>query len=120
VGKRLWTTLAYVHPQTTIVSNIEHAIFKSRIVEGNTLPAFVFGAATLEEEIYFNAGGYKIVDDPASGKVTGDTVFWVCSMTKMIAHVSLFYFDYCIYRLCTNLYFTDCCPPVNRPRKVNA
>ncbi|KAF8169817.1 beta-lactamase/transpeptidase-like protein [Pholiota molesta] len=52
----------------------------SKIVEGKTLPAFVFGAATLEEEIYFNAGGYKIVDDPASGKVTGDTVFWIAAL----------------------------------------
>lgn len=72
-----------------MILNIDCTIFKSRIVEGKTLPAFVFGAASLDEEIYFNGDGYKIVNDPASGEVNGDTVFWVCSMTKMIAHVSL-------------------------------
>jgi len=46
------------------------------------------GATTVEGEIYFNSGGHKSVDDPASGEVNGDTIFWICSMTKMIAHIA--------------------------------
>lgn len=45
------------------------------------------GATTVEEEIYSNGGGYRNVDDIASGEVNGDTVFWICSMTKLVAHV---------------------------------
>ncbi len=91
-----------VSHQPIVVLNViskERYIFKLRIVEGRTLPGFVFGAASLDEEIYFNGGGYKIVDDSASGEDNGDTVFWVCSMTKMIAHVSPCYF--CDLRLHT-------------------
>jgi len=47
----------------------------------------VFGATSVDEEIYFKAGGNYIVDDPSSPPVTEDTVFWICSQTKLITHV---------------------------------
>lgn len=47
----------------------------------------MFGATSVDEEIYFKAGGSHIVDDPSSAPVTEDTVFWICSQTKMLVHV---------------------------------
>ncbi|KJA17770.1 hypothetical protein HYPSUDRAFT_45930 [Hypholoma sublateritium FD-334 SS-4] len=58
------------------------------LVAGRTIPGFALGATTVEGEIYFNSGGYRNADDLASGEVNGDTVFWICSMTKMIAHIA--------------------------------
>jgi len=52
------------------------------------LPGFVFGVSTAEEEIYFNGGGHRILNDPSSGDVTPDSVFFICSQTKLITHVS--------------------------------
>ena len=47
----------------------------------------MFGATSVDEEIYFKAGGNNVVDDPLSGPVTEDSVFWICSQSKMITHV---------------------------------
>ncbi|KAF9483309.1 beta-lactamase/transpeptidase-like protein [Pholiota conissans] len=58
------------------------------IIEGKTIPGFVMGATSADEELYFQGGGYKVVNDRTSGQVDGDTVFWVCSMTKMITHIA--------------------------------
>ncbi|KDR77346.1 hypothetical protein GALMADRAFT_225461 [Galerina marginata CBS 339.88] len=60
----------------------------ARIVSEKKIPGFVFGASSVDEEIYFNGGGDKIVNDPTSGKVDENTVFWVCSMTKFIVHLA--------------------------------
>lgn len=60
---------------------------QARIAQEKKIPGFAFGATTVDEEIYFNAGGYKVVNDPSSGAVDKDTVFWICSMTKLLAHV---------------------------------
>ena len=56
----------------------------------NTLPGFVLGATNAEEDIYFNTGGYKILNDPASGRIDHDAVLWICSMTKLVTHVGIF------------------------------
>jgi CubicO group peptidase (beta-lactamase class C family) len=56
-------------------------------VEEKKIPGFVFGATSVDEEIYFKAGGNNVVDDPSSGPVTEDTVFWICSQTKLLTHV---------------------------------
>jgi hypothetical protein len=46
-------------------------------------PGFVFCTTSVDEEIYFKAGGNHIIDDPSSAPVTEDTVFWICSQTKI-------------------------------------
>lgn len=51
------------------------------------MPNFAFGATSVDEDIYFNSGGFNTVDDPASGQVGPDSVFWLCSQTKLITHV---------------------------------
>ncbi|KJA17769.1 hypothetical protein HYPSUDRAFT_191742 [Hypholoma sublateritium FD-334 SS-4] len=53
-----------------------------------TLPGFVIGATNAEEEIYFNSGGYKTLNDPTSGKIDQDAVLWICSMTKFVTHIA--------------------------------
>ncbi|KAF8172713.1 beta-lactamase/transpeptidase-like protein [Pholiota molesta] len=60
----------------------------AKLAEANKIPGFALGATTAEGEIYFGTGGYKTLDDPASGKVDPDTVFWICSMTKLVAHIA--------------------------------
>jgi hypothetical protein len=49
----------------------------------------VAGATTADGEIYFNASGKKIVGDETSGDASPDSVFWVCSQTKMLTHASI-------------------------------
>ncbi|PPQ71677.1 hypothetical protein CVT24_007830 [Panaeolus cyanescens] len=53
-----------------------------------TMPPFVYGATSIDEEIYFTSNGFKVFDDPTSGRVGPDTTFWVCSQTKMIGHLA--------------------------------
>jgi CubicO group peptidase (beta-lactamase class C family) len=60
---------------------------KAKLAGEHKIPGFALGATTAEGEIYFGTGGYRTLDDPTSGKVDPDTVFWICSMTKLIAHV---------------------------------
>ncbi|KAF8169815.1 beta-lactamase/transpeptidase-like protein [Pholiota molesta] len=60
----------------------------AKLAGEHKIPGFALGATTAEGEIYFGTGGYRTLDDPASGKVDPDTVFWICSMTKLIAHIS--------------------------------
>ena len=52
------------------------------------IPGFVYGVSNLDEEIYFNGGGPKVVGDPSSGEVGPDSIMWICSQTKLIASVS--------------------------------
>jgi len=60
----------------------------ARISQEKRIPGFVFGASAIDEEIYFKGGGCKVVNDPSSGQVDPDSVFWVCSQTKFIVHLA--------------------------------
>lgn len=59
-------------------------------IKDKKLPSFILGITNIEEEIYFNGGGQSNIDDPESGEVNPDSVFWICSQTKMISAVSSF------------------------------
>ncbi|KAF8152902.1 beta-lactamase/transpeptidase-like protein [Crassisporium funariophilum] len=59
-----------------------------RVVKENNIPGFVLGAAAVDGEVYFRGGGSNVVGDPASGDVNEDSVFWICSQTKLIAHLA--------------------------------
>ncbi|PPQ90094.1 hypothetical protein CVT25_012258 [Psilocybe cyanescens] len=52
------------------------------------IPGFVFGVSNSDEEIYFKGTGYRVVNDPNSGEVVPDSVFWVCSQAKLIVHLA--------------------------------
>ncbi|KAF5310720.1 hypothetical protein D9619_008156 [Psilocybe cf. subviscida] len=63
-------------------------IWVDSLVQEGTLPALVVGATSADGEIYLNAGGKKIVGDESSENIDPDTVFWLCSSTKFIAHIA--------------------------------
>lgn len=54
-------------------------------IAAKKIPGFVLGVSNIEREIYFRGGGTNVVHDPSSGEVNPDSVFWICSQTKMIA-----------------------------------
>lgn len=93
---------------------------KASLTAENTLPGFVLGATNGEEDIYFNSGGYKTLNDPTSGKIDQDAVLWICSMTKLVAHVRI-YVD-CAYsrKSILILHASDRCSPTVGPRKTRA
>ncbi|EAU82774.1 beta-lactamase [Coprinopsis cinerea okayama7 len=50
------------------------------------LPGFVLAVSNVDEQIYANAAGNRVYGDPSSPAVTPeDSVFWICSMTKLLA-----------------------------------
>jgi CubicO group peptidase (beta-lactamase class C family) len=51
------------------------------------LPGFGIAVTSVDQELYASAGGFRVHDDPTSGPVTPDSVYWLCSMTKLIVAV---------------------------------
>ncbi|PPQ86188.1 hypothetical protein CVT25_006931 [Psilocybe cyanescens] len=60
----------------------------ARIADEKKIPGFVFGVTSVDKEIYFNSAGYNVVNDPESGAVGPDSMFWICSQTKLVAHIA--------------------------------
>ena len=56
-------------------------------IAAKKIPGFVLGVSNIEREIYFRGGGTNVIGDLSSGEVNPDSVFWICSQTKMIAAV---------------------------------
>ncbi|TFK22957.1 beta-lactamase [Coprinopsis marcescibilis] len=52
------------------------------------LPGFTLAVSNLDEQIYVNAAGNKTYGDSSSPQVTPETVFWICSMTKLLASLA--------------------------------
>ncbi|KAF6748051.1 beta-lactamase [Ephemerocybe angulata] len=52
------------------------------------IPGFGLAVTNLDEQLYVSTGGYKAYDDPSSGPVTPETLFWLCSMTKLITSIA--------------------------------
>ncbi|KAJ2914593.1 hypothetical protein MD484_g5841, partial [Candolleomyces efflorescens] len=48
------------------------------------LPGFGIVVTSADQELYASVGGYRVFDDPSSGAATPDSLFWICSMTKLI------------------------------------
>jgi CubicO group peptidase (beta-lactamase class C family) len=55
--------------------------------KGGRLPGFVLAVSNIDEEIYVKGGGRHNHDDPSSREADPDSVFWICSMTKLITAV---------------------------------
>ena len=47
----------------------------------------MFAAATPENEVYTKYVGKQAIDCPSAEGVSKDSVFWVCSMTKLVVTV---------------------------------
>ncbi|KAF9485646.1 beta-lactamase/transpeptidase-like protein [Pholiota conissans] len=58
--------------------------FIRETVESGAVPGFVLGVSNIEGEIYFQGGGTHVVGDLSSGEINPESVFWICSQTKMI------------------------------------
>jgi CubicO group peptidase (beta-lactamase class C family) len=56
-------------------------------LDSGEVPGFVLGVSNVDGEIYFQGGGNNIVGNTSSGDINPDSVFWICSQTKMIAAV---------------------------------
>ncbi|KAJ7683565.1 beta-lactamase/transpeptidase-like protein, partial [Mycena rosella] len=57
-------------------------------VRSKSTPALFFGVTNVDGEIYMHQAGTKWVDNPSSGFIDEDTVFWVCSQTKLITTIA--------------------------------
>ncbi|KAF8186368.1 beta-lactamase/transpeptidase-like protein [Pholiota molesta] len=59
--------------------------FIKETLDSGEVPGFVLGVSNVDGEIYFQGGGNNIVGNTSSGDINPDSVFWICSQTKMIA-----------------------------------
>ncbi|KAJ7852088.1 beta-lactamase [Mycena olivaceomarginata] len=59
----------------------------SDAVASKTTGAVFFGVTSADGPIYLHTVGMKLPDDPKSGAIDEDTVFWLCSQTKLITTI---------------------------------
>ncbi|TFK18683.1 beta-lactamase [Coprinopsis marcescibilis] len=52
------------------------------------LPGFALAVSNLDEQLYAKGAGNKTYGDPTSAQVTDESVFWICSMTKLLAAIA--------------------------------
>ncbi|KAF7336866.1 hypothetical protein MVEN_02122900 [Mycena venus] len=57
-------------------------------VSSKSTAASFFGVTNAEGPLYIHTVGTKLVDDPASEPIDEDTVFWLCSQTKLITTIA--------------------------------
>ncbi|KAJ7679085.1 beta-lactamase/transpeptidase-like protein [Mycena polygramma] len=62
-------------------------ILSNAMASKSTLALF-FGATTANGPIYIGTAGTKSMDDPTSGAVDEDTIFWLCSEMKLITSIA--------------------------------
>ncbi|KAJ7147528.1 beta-lactamase/transpeptidase-like protein [Mycena crocata] len=60
----------------------------SKLVESKATPALFFGVTDADGPIYMNQFGTKQLDDPSSGAINEDAVYWLCSQTKLITTIA--------------------------------
>ncbi|KAJ6534393.1 beta-lactamase/transpeptidase-like protein [Mycena capillaripes] len=60
----------------------------SEAVSSKSTPALFFGVTNADGTIYMHQEGRKLVDDPTSELIDEDTIFWLCSQTKLITTVA--------------------------------
>ncbi|KAF8958101.1 beta-lactamase/transpeptidase-like protein [Flammula alnicola] len=61
----------------------------SRAITENRIPGASFAVATADGELYSASAGLKALENPSLGKVDEDSVFWICSMTKIIVTIAI-------------------------------
>ncbi|KAF9474844.1 beta-lactamase/transpeptidase-like protein [Pholiota conissans] len=60
----------------------------AKVSDEGKVSGFVFGVTSADGEIYFNGRGHHIIDDPTSSEMSPDSVFAICSQTKLITHIA--------------------------------
>ncbi|KAF9525266.1 beta-lactamase/transpeptidase-like protein [Crepidotus variabilis] len=68
--------------KTALDNAIKDAVARGRV------PCVVLGITGVDDDIYLQSAGKNIVGDPNSGDVNADSVFWICSQTKMIVSLA--------------------------------
>jgi hypothetical protein len=63
-------------------------MLQSEAASSKSTGGLFFGVTTADQVIYMHQEGTKFVDDPTGGAVDEDTVYWLCSQTKLITTVS--------------------------------
>lgn len=58
-------------------------------VQSGKVPGIVFGASNEEGDIIWAGAGYHDIDNPSSRRVDENSVFWVCSQTKLLTSLAL-------------------------------
>lgn len=83
--------LGYFHrnsPDSRLPINPDLNDTQKTVTDEKNIPGIVLGVANVDQEIYFQGGGYHRFGDSSSGEINPESVFWICSQTKMIAAVS--------------------------------
>ncbi|KAJ6557362.1 beta-lactamase/transpeptidase-like protein [Mycena vulgaris] len=60
----------------------------SRAVESETVPALFCGVSDENGELFMHQAGRKVVGDPTSDPLDENTIFWLCSLTKLITSIA--------------------------------
>ncbi|KAJ6557357.1 beta-lactamase/transpeptidase-like protein [Mycena vulgaris] len=60
----------------------------SRAVESETVPALFCGVSDENGELFMHQAGRKVVEDPTSDPLDENTIFWLCSQTKLITSIA--------------------------------
>ncbi|KAK7005841.1 beta-lactamase/transpeptidase-like protein [Favolaschia claudopus] len=79
------------HPMPPSITNTQKETLDRIIdeaVSSRSTPASYFGVASAEGVLYQRTAGRKQVDDPGSAPINEDTVFGVCSQTKLITTIA--------------------------------
>ncbi|TFK75714.1 beta-lactamase [Pluteus cervinus] len=69
-------------------ANIQRIVTEA--VQSGEAPAIVYGVSNLEGEIVFAQTGQRVLNDPSSGTVDKNSIFWVCSQTKLVTSLAVF------------------------------
>ncbi|KAF8649414.1 hypothetical protein AX16_005855 [Volvariella volvacea WC 439] len=51
-------------------------------------PSLWFGATNTEEDLFIATEGTRVLGDPSSGELDDDSIFWVCSQTKLMVTIA--------------------------------
>ena len=74
-------------PNASLTESYRCITRQVKIIEEKKFPCVTYGVSTVDdEEIYFNYGGFNSVDDSSSGEVNKDSIFRICSQSKLITH----------------------------------
>lgn len=87
--KRTYTNVTCEYLLLLLWAGINRYIshWQSSAVESQRTPGLVFGATSAKEELYFTHVGPRVFGDPSGGHLTDDSIFWICSQTKLITSV---------------------------------
>ncbi|KAJ3504818.1 hypothetical protein NLJ89_g7737 [Agrocybe chaxingu] len=61
----------------------------AKAIDDGRVPGAGLVVGTVDREIYSGAAGLRSFQDPSAGKVDADSIFWICSQTKLITTTAI-------------------------------